>query len=112
MLDEGLCYINQTTCIVSEDAAVYNQRVIHAVTQLQQQLPTFALLGTGTYETQQGCLLVERGRFYGMGYLPQQYNVSDINELKLSLTQYPDNEYIRGLVYQYAEKNPHLKIQL
>lgn len=112
MLDEGLCYIHKTACTISEEPAVYNQRVLHAVTTLQQQLPTFALLGTGTYETQQGCLLVEQGRFYGMGYLPESYTVSNINDLKSSLTQYPDNEYIRGLVYQFAEKFPHLKVVL
>jgi DNA polymerase-3 subunit epsilon len=28
----------------------------------------------------------------------------------MNLTQYPDNDYVRGLVYQYAEKNPHLKL--
>ena len=112
MLDEGLCYISKTPGTISEEPAVYNQRVLHAVTTLQQQLPTFALLGTGTFETQQGCLLIERGRFYGMGYLPESYTVSNISDLKSSLTQYADNEYIRGLVDQYAEKNPHLKVVL
>lgn len=110
MLDEGLCFVDKHSCAIEEAPDIYNQRVRNAVTTLQQQLPTFALLGAGVFETQQGCLLIEQGRFYGMGYLPQQYNVSNITELKSSLTQYPDNEYIRGLVYQYAEKNPHLKV--
>lgn len=112
MLNEGLCFVDKHSCAVQEDPTAYNQRVTHAITTLRQQLPTFALIGTGTCEKQQGCLLVEQGRFYGMGYLPESYMISDINKLKSSLTQYPDNEYIRGLVYQYAEKFPHLKVVL
>ncbi|MEO5998204.1 MAG: exonuclease domain-containing protein [Chitinophagaceae bacterium] len=112
MLDEGLCYIDKQKEITTEDPVIYNQRVLEAIKTLHQQLPTFALLGNGKSTTEQSCLLIERGRFYGMGYLPQPYNVSDINELKLSLTQYPDNDYVRGLVYQYAEKNPHMRYEL
>jgi DNA polymerase-3 subunit epsilon len=112
MLDEGLCYIDKQKEITTEDPVSYNQRVLEAIKTLQLQLPTYALLGNGKSAREQSCLLIEQGRFYGMGYLPQSYNVSDINELKLSLTQYPDNDYVRGLVYQYAEKNPHLRCDL
>jgi DNA polymerase-3 subunit epsilon len=108
-LDEGLCFVDKTKETTQEDPASYNLRVHEAINNLQKQLPTFALFGNGKTINDQSCLLIEQGRFYGMGYLPQQYAVSDINELKLNLTQYPDNDYVRGLVYQYAEKNPHLK---
>ncbi len=110
MLDEGLCFIDKKKEPLQEDPASYNQRVREGIETLQKQLPTFALLGNGKTGDDQSCLLIEQGRFYGMGYLPQQYAVSDINDLKLNLTQYPDNDYVRGLVYQYAEKNPHLKL--
>jgi len=109
-LDAGLCFIDKTKELTREDPASYNRRVREAIETLQKQLPTFALLGNGKTANDQSCLLIEQGRFYGMGYLPQQYAVSDINELKSNLTQYPDNDYVRGLVYQHAEKNPHLKL--
>lgn len=111
-LDEGLCFIDRHKEATTEDAAMYNRRVQDAIAALQQNLPTFALMGTGKSTAEQSCLLVERGRFYGMGYLPHDYAVSDINELKNNLVQYPDNDYIRGLVYQYADKYPHLRIAL
>jgi DNA polymerase-3 subunit epsilon len=109
MLDEGLCFIDKQKETTHEDPWSYNQRVLQAIDTLKKQLPTFALIGNGKSENEQSCLLIEQGRFYGMGYIPQQFAVTDLNELKLNLTQYPDNDYVRGLVYQYAEKNPHMK---
>jgi DNA polymerase-3 subunit epsilon len=55
---------------------------------------------------------MEKGKFYGMGYLPGDVSISNRELLKPFLTQYPENDYIRGLVYQYAEKHPNKKISL
>ncbi|MEJ7768965.1 MAG: hypothetical protein WKF89_14205 [Chitinophagaceae bacterium] len=44
-----------------------------------------------------------------MGYLPHAFAISDIHTLKENLVQYPANVYVRRLVYQYAQKNPHAK---
>ncbi len=110
MLDEGLCFVGKNSGAINEDPVSYNTRVQEAIQTLQKQLPTFAILGNGTCDKEQSCLLVEQGRFYGMGYLPVTYAISDINELKTNLTAYPDSDYVRGLVYQFAEKNPHQKI--
>jgi DNA polymerase-3 subunit epsilon len=109
-LDEGLCFFDKTKCHMEESPASYNIRVREALLALQTHLPTFALICNGKNDGEQSCLLVEQGRFYGMGYLPEHYEVSDINELKQNLTQYADNDYVRGLVYQHAEKYPHQKI--
>ncbi len=109
-LDEERCFIERRRELVEEPPADYNQRVREAIATLHKELPTFALVGNGIANEGQSCLLVEKGRFYGMGYLPMPYDLADINQLKSALTPYPDNDYIRGLVYQYADKNPHLKM--
>lgn len=109
MLDEGLCFFDRQRKPMHEDPEIYNLRVKQAIENLEKQLPTFAVLGSGKSPIEQSCLLVEQGRFYGMGYLPHQFTISDIHTLKANLVQYPDNDYVRGLVYQYAEKNPHAK---
>ena len=44
-----------------------------------------------------------------MGYLPGDVAAQSIDELKSYLTPYSENEYIRGLVYQYAARFPHKK---
>ena len=79
---------------------------------LDQSLPSFALVDNGKHSNEQSCILIEKGRFYGMGYLREGNFVKSIESLKEQVTPYPETDYIRGLVYQYAEKYPDKKIAL
>jgi DNA polymerase-3 subunit epsilon len=47
-----------------------------------------------------------------MGCLPGGINISEVDELKQSLTPYAENEYIKSMVFQYAERYPYKKISL
>ncbi len=96
-------------CEYKEPSEEYNKRVKHCIDYLNIELPTFALLDNGLQNREQSCILMEKGRFYGMGYLPVDTIANTIEELKFYLTPYSENDYIRGLVYQYASKFPHKK---
>ena len=96
----------QGACEQLEGPEEYNKRVEEAIASLIDSLPSFALVDEGRHEEEKSCILVERGRIYGMGYLPADVQLSDPAELKHYLTQYPENDYMRGLIYQYAEKWP------
>jgi DNA polymerase-3 subunit epsilon len=105
-------------CEHKEPPEIYNQRVQQAVEGLIQSLPTFTLVDDGRHPEEKSCILVEQGRFYGMGYLPadqawgRENSAVDTSELKAFLTRYPENDYMRGLVYQYAEQWPYKRINL
>lgn len=113
--DDATCVgVEATTCHGAceqrETPAVYNNRVQEALDFLEASLPTFALVDEGHRAVEQSCILIEKGRFYGMGYMPSDCSVHDMDSLKTYLTRYPENDYIRGLVYQHAEKFPHKKV--
>ena len=55
---------------------------------------------------------MEKGKFYGMGYVPSDISVSTVDELKSYITPYSENDYIRGLIYQHATKFPEKKVVL
>ncbi len=97
-------------CEKKEKATTYNKRVQKAIDYLNDFLPTFAVLDDGHHSEEQSCILMEKGRFYGMGYLPVGSAITDIEELKSKLVQYPENDYIRGLIYSYLEKKPDKKL--
>lgn len=97
-------------CESQETVHDYNLRVQEALAYIQHMLPTFVVMDDGNHRDQQSCILMEKGRFYGMGYVPAGYEMSDINTLKTQLTQYPENDYIRGLIYQFAERNPAKRV--
>jgi DNA polymerase-3 subunit epsilon len=105
----GTC---RKACMQQEPADAYNRRVHEATGWLDQWLPTFAVVDEGNHTAEQSCILMERGKFYGMGYLPSDIQIMNREDLKTYLVQYPESDYIRGLVYQYAEKNPGKKIVL
>lgn len=102
----------QGACEQQGTPGEYNLKVAACVQRLQDELPSFALLDDGLQADEQSCILIEKGRFYGMGYVPETVPILTIDELKYRLTPYNENDYIRGLVYQHAARFPTKKISL
>ena len=109
LVGRGRC---KGSCEHKELPEEYNRRVNECIGHLHKELPTFALVDYGLSHEEQSCILMEKGRFYGMGYLPSHVSISGIDDLKNYITPYSENDYIRGLVYQHAVKFPHKKIAL
>ena len=116
-INEGVRLLNQLTHQFSltvkqgECAGSYNDRIYEAVEHLEKMLPTFAVMDQRSDVADgRSCILIEKGRFYGMGYLPGDATVYSYDELKTYLQAYPENDYIRGLVYQYVQKRPEKKL--
>ena len=97
-------------CEQRESPDSYNERVEAAIAALVKSLPSFTLMDEGRHPEEKSCILIEQGRLYGMGYLPTDAAIGDAEELKNYLTRYPENDYMRGLIYQHAEKWPAKKI--
>ena len=73
---------------------------------------SYAIVDKGLEETEQSCILVDNGKFFGMGYLPSEFNFSDIDDIKEYLTSYRGNNYIRNLLTGHKEKFPSAIIDL
>lgn len=80
-----------------------------ALEALDEQLPTFAVLDDGKKPDEQLCLLVERGNFWGMGYLPASQQINSIEEIKSFLQPYADHDTIRNSIYSFVEQHPSQK---
>ncbi len=116
-LDARLCFIDKTPFTKPEEEAlelprIYNLKIKNALDALSANLPTFALVDEGIREDEKLCLLIERGSFWGMGYLPKSFAINSSGELKNMLNPYADNDYIRNNIYSFAEANPHKRILL
>ncbi|GEP98599.1 exonuclease domain-containing protein [Chitinophaga cymbidii] len=99
-------------CEKKEKPAKYNLRVQAAVAHLLAEQPSFMIVDAGREATEQSCILMEKGKFYGMGYVPRDVPVSETEALKDWLTQYPENEFILNLLRQYAGSNAARLISL
>lgn len=101
--EQGYC---KGACRAKEKPALYNKRVAKAIASLNDSLPSFAILDGSSRPGFTHCILIERGSFYGMGEVPEEADKNDIKTLKEHLTAYPENEYVRGLIFSHAEKFP------
>jgi len=116
-----LCYLQKTAtkcyahengqcfgaCSGIETVSVYNKKLNAALMDVQNQQPSFALVDDGRKEDEFSCLVVENGKFYGMGYFTDQNYLSDgLAPIKNDLATYQSNSYILNLILNYAEQNP------
>ena len=117
-LDPRLCFVDKSAVvegsvdsIVSVDPPpVYNERVQLAINSLQQQLPTYAVVDDGRDPGEQSFILMEQGKFCGMGYVPADISVSNAEDLKTYATMYPESDYIRGMIHQYVQRWPGKRV--
>jgi DNA polymerase III subunit epsilon len=99
---EKYCY---GACDQEESPEIYNQRVQEAVDSLSAQ-PSFAIIDAGLSAEEQSCILVCDGKFYGMGYIPADLQLTNPQELKDMITPYKENIFIRNIVNGYAARFP------
>lgn len=105
-LHPGLCFLEKQSFIPGDlDTVSYNECVSNAVSFLKKNLGTFAIVEEQQIGKQKSCVLVENGKFYGMGLLPYNHNKYESDHLKTYLTVYPENEIIRTLVKTYIQNN-------
>ena len=116
-LNPKLCYLDKT--ILSQKdiefldpPAKYNGKVKLALQALEKQLPTFVIVDEGLTKEEKLYLLIERGSFWGMGYLSAKEKIKNIFELKEKILPYTDNDFIRNSIYSYAAANPSKRIFL
>jgi len=115
-----LCYLQKTTtctahengtcfgaCSGIETVAVYNKRLNNALQNIQELQPSFALVDEGRANDEFSCLLVEKGKFYGMGYFKDKASLEDgLAPIKSDLLTYQSNSYILNLILTHAEQYP------
>ena len=99
-LDPVLCFLDNTGKPVIQDVDSYNESVRKAIAWLDEQKQTFLI------RDKSGCVLVEEGRFYGMGHIPEETELTHISHIKEKLVEYPENEVLRSMIWNYAERYP------
>jgi DNA polymerase-3 subunit epsilon len=101
----------QTSCACKEIAADYNVKVKSFLLHLENYLPTYMIVDKGRTQLEKSCILVDKGVFYGMGYLAPHLIPLSILKAKEILQPYPSYQFIENLVSDFAFNNPD-KLQL
>lgn len=93
-------------CAAKDGVATYNQKVDESLDWFGKLLPTIALVDAGRSEDEHSCILIIKGQFTAMGYVNGYVDDYAPNALQQQLEAYPDNDYIRNMVYRHAAENP------
>ncbi|MER3472095.1 MAG: DNA polymerase III subunit epsilon [Chitinophagaceae bacterium] len=93
-------------CEKRESPVVYNERVVNAIRSLNSQ-PSYIIVDRGLKEEEQSCIMIENGKFYGMGYIPRTASYTEKDIIKSSIRPYKDNSVIQHLIQQHLVQNGH-----
>jgi len=96
---------------VKEKAEEYNKRVAEAIASLSVR-PSYAIIDKGLNDDEYSCILIDNGKFYGMGYLSSEIQITDPEQIKEYITPYKENGFIHKLVNSYAMKFPSKVVHL
>ncbi len=107
-LHPALCFLDQSIPLDEDECPPYsyNERVEYALNEMKSQMGSYAIMEPCDFFKETSCVLVENGRFYGMGLIPRHADNMEIAAVKEHLTQYPENEVINSLIRGFAIKNP------
>lgn len=107
-LTDNSCY---GACEKRERPGDYNARVLEAIASLTHR-PSYVVLDKGMDEKEISCIMVLKGSFFGMGYLPK--NFKNITESSVSqyVQPYKENSFIRALLNAHVTHHPQQVTQL
>lgn len=88
------------------DLDAHNNAIEQLLESIAQQQPSFMLLDRGREANEQGCIWIEKGEFYGMGYLSSEQQLMDAMAIKDCVNRFKGNHYMLQLVMTFAQRYP------
>lgn len=101
-----LCFLDNTGAKELPEMETYNQSVQQALDWMEAQKETFLI------RDKEGCVLVEEGKFYGMGQIEKDTDLTQLEQIKPQLVAYPENEVLRSMIRNFAERFPHKVVKI
>ncbi|MFP9097737.1 exonuclease domain-containing protein [Flavobacterium sp. RHBU_24] len=101
--DETIAARDHTTL---PDMERHNNAVNNALEFVEASRPSYAIVDKGRNHDERSCIWVEKGHFYGMGYITSDIAIAEVSEIKDHVTPYQTNGYIMQLISTYASKYP------
>jgi DNA polymerase-3 subunit epsilon len=84
-------------CHMIEDPETYNARVDQAIAQLTTH-ESYAIIDKGLYSDERSCILIENGKFVGMGYMPIDAGTQDLESIRTYIKPHKESFYIREML--------------
>lgn len=103
----GKCF---GACERKETVEGYNLRVNEALSLLKDEFETYMIIDEGRERNEKCCILIEKGDFYGMGFLNKDKISNNLNDIKEMITPYPSYTFIQNTLNEFVIKNPDKRV--
>ncbi len=87
------------------DQELYNAKVAAAVELAQADTSSYFIVDRGRDEQEKSCIWIEKGKFYGMGYIPSESQSTSWADYKSELQRHHGNEYMMQLIESFLVKS-------
>jgi DNA polymerase-3 subunit epsilon len=92
-------------CEKKETPKDYNNRVLQAIASLTAR-PSYIVIDKGLNDEEMSCIMVVKGSFFGMGYLPKNFDTITEAAITEYIKPYKENSFIRTLLNAHFTKFP------
>lgn len=93
-------------CTEHQNDTNYNDAVQNAISNLQNNTPSYCIIDEGLQDNEKSVIVVEKGNFIGMGYLPEKIKNFSTAIVTPYIELYKTNHYIDALVKNFATTQP------
>lgn len=97
-------------CVGEENALAYNERVTRMLEKHNYENQNMLVIGRGRDLDEKSALLVEEGKFKGIGYFNLNYQLSNMEIIKSIITPMNSDREAQHIIQNYLRKNNRLKI--
>ena len=97
----GLC---DGACNGDIDTKKYNQRVMDAISSLEELRKTYAIIGAGREPQERSLVLVENGIYLGHGFTDYRQPAKTFDELRGRITPFTDNHDIQKILNLHLQQ--------
>ena len=88
------------------DVAEHNGLIEQALDFIAAGRPSFGIIDKGRTTDERSVVWVDKGHFYGMGYIASDIGIKEPDALKEHVTRQKSNQYIMQLITGFAAKYP------
>ena len=100
-IDPWMFFLSKESSRHLPELKEYNQKIKEIITDLDKSHETYLI-----HDFANNYILIEHGKFYGMGVIKSLPKKRNLDDLKQKLTVYPENIIIKSYINKFINENP------
>ncbi|MEW7279293.1 exonuclease domain-containing protein [Aquimarina sp. 2201CG1-2-11] len=98
-------------CILDESTETYNKRALQLINSQSFENQNMIILDKGREIDEQGFVLIEEGKFVGIGYFNLNHQINNVDILRTIVSPMTHNRDAQHIIQSYVRTHKKLKIQ-